>query len=254
MLEVGEYSIDYSLGSQVKTMNVKVRDTIAPQLELKRDITIFENQKVDYIDCLNIDERSYYKVTILDGNVDYSKAGLYQAKVNVKDEYGNENSVDVPVKVEELKLILNQNKVNLTKNGTFKLEVETNSLNSIEYKSNDEDVAIVDENGKIKAIADGKTTISVTVDGKTVECNVIVKTPVVNKAPSSNAGGTSKPHNSHNSNNSYNSDTIGATVYITNTGSKYHRDGCRYLRSSQIAISESNALSQGFDPCKVCRP
>ncbi|WP_206458888.1 hypothetical protein [Anaerovorax sp. IOR16] len=36
------------------------------------------------------------------------------------------------------------------------------------------------------------------------------------------------------------------TVYITRTGSKYHKDGCRYLRQSQIEISKSDAINQGY--------
>ncbi|MBR2744780.1 MAG: hypothetical protein IKE01_05765 [Clostridia bacterium] len=44
------------------------------------------------------------------------------------------------------------------------------------------------------------------------------------------------------------------TVYITNTGSKYHRSGCQYLRRSCHAISKSNAISRGYDACSRCRP
>lgn len=43
-------------------------------------------------------------------------------------------------------------------------------------------------------------------------------------------------------------------VYITKTGSKYHRDGCRYLSQSQISISEDDAINQGYTPCSVCNP
>lgn len=42
------------------------------------------------------------------------------------------------------------------------------------------------------------------------------------------------------------------TVYITNTGGKYHRDGCRYLDESKHAISLSSAKAQGYVACKVC--
>ena len=42
------------------------------------------------------------------------------------------------------------------------------------------------------------------------------------------------------------------TVYITRTGHKYHRDGCRYLKS-RIPISLKDAKS-GYAPCKVCMP
>jgi len=43
-------------------------------------------------------------------------------------------------------------------------------------------------------------------------------------------------------------------VYITETGSKYHKSGCRYLKKSKIAISLESALSQGYTPCSVCKP
>lgn len=44
-----------------------------------------------------------------------------------------------------------------------------------------------------------------------------------------------------------------AMVYITKTGAKYHRAGCRHLRKSSIPISLSDAQS-GYSPCSVCRP
>ena len=44
------------------------------------------------------------------------------------------------------------------------------------------------------------------------------------------------------------------TVYVTKTGAKYHRDGCRYLSRSQIAKSKNDAIAQGYTPCSVCNP
>ena len=43
------------------------------------------------------------------------------------------------------------------------------------------------------------------------------------------------------------------TVYITRTGEKYHRDGCRYLSRSRISMPLKEAAKR-FAPCKVCRP
>lgn len=43
-------------------------------------------------------------------------------------------------------------------------------------------------------------------------------------------------------------------VYITRTGEKYHRSGCRYLSQSCIQTNLNDAISDGFTPCKVCRP
>lgn len=44
------------------------------------------------------------------------------------------------------------------------------------------------------------------------------------------------------------------TVYITETGSKYHRSGCSYLKKSCISISLSSAKAQNYTPCSRCNP
>jgi len=44
------------------------------------------------------------------------------------------------------------------------------------------------------------------------------------------------------------------TVFVTKTGKKYHRKGCRYLRYSRISISLRKAVLEGYEPCKVCQP
>jgi competence protein ComEC len=44
------------------------------------------------------------------------------------------------------------------------------------------------------------------------------------------------------------------TVYITDTGKKYHSDSCRYLAKSKIPIKLSEAKAKGYTPCKVCKP
>lgn len=46
----------------------------------------------------------------------------------------------------------------------------------------------------------------------------------------------------------------GDTVYITNTGEKYHSGGCRYLKKSKIPIDRSSAIAQGYGACSVCNP
>jgi competence protein ComEC len=44
------------------------------------------------------------------------------------------------------------------------------------------------------------------------------------------------------------------TVYVTRTGKRYHRDGCRYLAASKIPISLKDAKAKGYTACKGCRP
>jgi micrococcal nuclease len=43
------------------------------------------------------------------------------------------------------------------------------------------------------------------------------------------------------------------TVYVTRTGTKYHRAGCRSLARSQIPMALSEA-AQRYGPCSICRP
>ena len=44
------------------------------------------------------------------------------------------------------------------------------------------------------------------------------------------------------------------TVYITDTGKKYHVNGCRSLKKSKIPINLSDAKTQGYGPCGICHP
>ncbi len=47
---------------------------------------------------------------------------------------------------------------------------------------------------------------------------------------------------------------VSTIVYITNTGTKYHRDGCNSLSQSKIPISLEEAKAQGYTPCSKCNP
>lgn len=52
----------------------------------------------------------------------------------------------------------------------------------------------------------------------------------------------------------YSNSTNGSViVHITNSGSKYHRAGCRYLKSdNEVTLDEARSL--GLSPCSVCNP
>lgn len=46
----------------------------------------------------------------------------------------------------------------------------------------------------------------------------------------------------------------GITVYITKTGKRYHRDGCRYLAESRIPVLLEDLDTKKYTPCAVCHP
>jgi len=46
--------------------------------------------------------------------------------------------------------------------------------------------------------------------------------------------------------------TNSAIVYVTNTGKKYHKSSCSYLKKSKIEMSLSEAQSKGYTACSKC--
>jgi len=50
------------------------------------------------------------------------------------------------------------------------------------------------------------------------------------------------------------SDNKNVTVYVTNSGKKYHSAECKHLNKSKISISLTDAKSQGYTPCSHCHP
>ena len=96
-----------------------------------------------------------------------------------------------------------------------------------------------DLNGTVIFTSDGKDiTVKTAVEEKTPATekasNTILTTPTPAKIESVVVQKTSQ------------------TVYITNTGKKYHRDGCSYLKSSKITIDKDKAEKQGYEPCSKC--
>ena len=245
ILEVGEYSIDFKVGNLKETLKVKVQDTTKPELTLSKEVTAFENNKIEYLNYVEIQEKSEYTSIVDDSDVVYNKPGNYHAYLSVKDKYGNEGKLDIPVKIEEVKIVPSQTNMSLELSQSKVLSIDTNSNHPITYQSSHTDVATVDNHGNIQAVSSGSTVISASVDGKTTKCNVTVKKP--SSQTSSNTTVKKKTQQE-------NTTDIGYTVYITNTGDKYHRGNCRYLKKSKIAISVNDAINQGYDPCKVCRP
>jgi endonuclease YncB( thermonuclease family) len=43
-------------------------------------------------------------------------------------------------------------------------------------------------------------------------------------------------------------------VYATNSGAKYHAEGCRFLAKSKLTLTLAEAKKQGLEPCSGCKP
>jgi hypothetical protein len=49
-------------------------------------------------------------------------------------------------------------------------------------------------------------------------------------------------------------DVQSITVYVTRTGKRYHRAGCRSLRHSSTPMELKDAKAKGYTPCGICHP
>ena len=43
-------------------------------------------------------------------------------------------------------------------------------------------------------------------------------------------------------------------VFVTDSGDKYHREGCRPVRKSKMETTRAEAEKSGKKACKVCKP
>ncbi|QAA82721.1 hypothetical protein EI546_13770 [Aequorivita sp. H23M31] len=47
---------------------------------------------------------------------------------------------------------------------------------------------------------------------------------------------------------------VNEVVYITKSGTKYHRGSCHHLKKSKIKTNKSDAKTAGYTACSVCKP
>lgn len=49
-------------------------------------------------------------------------------------------------------------------------------------------------------------------------------------------------------------DNISSTVYVTPSGKKFHKGGCRYIKNKKLTKYTRNEALEKYDPCSVCNP
>ncbi len=122
---------------------------------------------------------------------------------------------------------ISKSRLTLYVGNTTKLKIKNNSK-KVRWSSSNTSVATVTQEGRISAKKRGNCTITATVASNKYTFKVTVK---------KKATATKK---------------VGTYVYVTDTGSKYHRAGCRYLWNSSHKIKLSSAKSIGYTACSVC--
>ena len=102
------------------------------------------------------------------------------------------------------------------------------------------DIYRTDEVGTVIVTADSEKNISVDKKASEIKENappIVVVTPEPQQETNAAAS----------------NDNTSQKVYITRTGSKFHRDGCSYLKS-RIESTVSEAKAMGLGPCSRCKP
>ena len=102
------------------------------------------------------------------------------------------------------------------------------------------DIYRTDEVGTVIVTADSEKNISVDKKASEIKENA---PPVV----------VATPEPQQETNAAASNDNTSQKVYITRTGSKFHRDGCSYLKS-RIESTVSEAKAMGLGPCSRCKP
>ncbi|WP_303870416.1 hypothetical protein [Acetobacterium wieringae] len=102
----------------------------------------------------------------------------------------------------------------------------------------------------LKTLIIAEDTVA-SLESKTVE----LAQPAVEKAvPEQTTAGNSQPETASQAQSATETESTGTVVYITESGKKYHLDGCSSLSKSKILIDLEKAKSQGFTPCSNCDP
>ena len=100
---------------------------------------------------------------------------------------------------------------------------------------------------------DKKGAIILKSDGSKLKESFIKVTHSISSGSSRGSGRTSNSTGNQNRNNNRNNQSSSGTyVYVTETGTKYHKAGCRYLNNSKIRKRLSEAKNEGYEPCSVC--
>lgn len=249
----GEYFVYFTASDESgnkarEVVMVIVTDAKAPSIKIDGDYLTAKKKgdKSNYEEKIkikdNVDSRDDIKVKIDDSKVDYTKYGTYTIKVTATDTSGNKNEKDFTVKIKDKKgPTIKVDKDSFTTVVGLQLDFTPNV--TIKDGSGVADFCIDDS--QIDYWTAGEYQLHITATDK--KGNTSSKDiPVYVTDPEAEARAQEEAAQARAARVSQ------VTMYITNSGSKYHTSGCRHLRDSCIPISLADAEAQGYTPCGTC--
>ena len=174
---VGEYTLVLTCDKESTEVKIIVRDTTAPEFkDFKDTIETVKDVKPEYAKLYLAEDLSKTEIIVDDSTVKYDTVGEYKATVKAVDEYKNDTSKEITVKVTEptIKLDKSTSSLYVKETVVLKAEIIGKDKKAI-FKSSNADIASVDENGKVTAKKKGTATITASANGKETSCKVTVK-------------------------------------------------------------------------------
>lgn len=250
---LGDYTVtvlaeDSYGNTSEEIVRVTTVDTTAPILsDLPNEFTLTESDLApDFLSGVsamdNVDGDLTENIVVDALNVSYGVPGNYNVVYSVYDHSGNKTEKIVPLEIRDTTppvVQLATESFTVTQ-GASAVDFAANLSAATDGTDGDLTDSVVVDDSAVDYDAPGKYEVSYTVSDhagnstrKVVYVTVTAPT-VVSSTISSSTG------------------SDGEIVYITATGSKYHRSGCSYLSKSKISISLSSAKAKGYTACSRC--
>lgn len=259
---IGEYTaevtaVDAAGNEDTKSVDVIITDGKAPSIKIdgKALSAKKKGDKSNYQDKIiikdNVDDLEDIKVKIDDSKVDYSKYGKYTVTVTATDTAGNKNKKEFTVNIKDKKgPTIKVDKKSFTTTIGVQLDFTPNV--TIKDGSGVKEFKIDDS--EIDYWTAGKYKLHITATDKAGNTSrKDVKVTV--KDPEAEARAAYEAEQAQQAAMQTRAAMVNdRTVYITNTGDKYHSSSCQYTRKSCIPISLSDAQASGYSPCSRCHP
>lgn len=139
-------------------------------------------------------------------------------------------------------------------NNTKTTSIFTNSFTTNKIKENiieNEESQDTETSSNVKTTSTQKPKQETTVKKET---SSTAKTSTSTNSSKQTNSKTSASSSSSTSSVSKANDETSETVWVGKTGTKYHRQSCRTLKGKGHKITLKEALAEGREPCKVCKP
>ena len=140
------------------------------------------------------------------------------------------------------------------------LTIQCSNETSSESEKSKSEIEFIEDDADNFVYEDAETNIIKTNETKTTSKENKISEIKINEIKTTNESKENKANENSeikNANEAVSENKINDAekiVYIAKTGKKYHLENCRTLRGEKEAIDLNEAIKNGYEACKVCKP